>query len=87
MYEVHLSEHADIFLRKLDKHLSERITSRLKRLAETPIPTDAKFIMREGSDKIFRYRIGDYRALYKVKDNEKIVLIAKIGRASCRERV
>lgn len=81
MYEVHTSVMAQQFLNKLDKHIKDRIENRLKRLEENPIPTDSKFINRdEQGDKIFRYRIGDYRALYKVKDQEKIVLIAKIDK-------
>ncbi len=81
MYEVHTSVWAQEFLDKLDEHIKNRIENRLKRLAENPIPSDCKFIGRdEQGDKIFRYRIGDYRALYKVKDQEKIVLIAKIDK-------
>ncbi len=80
MYEVHLSNRADRFLNKLDQHINERIKERLKKLEETPIPKDSKFITREGNDKVFRYRIGDFRALYKVKDAEKIVLIAKVDK-------
>ncbi len=61
--------------------IKERIIDRLKRLAEIPIPSDTKFIERdEYGDKIFRYRIGDYRALYKIKEIEKIVLITKIDK-------
>ena len=80
LYQVHLSDRADKFLSKLDKHISERIKERLKKLSEVHIPKDAKFITREGNDKIFRYRVGSFRALYKVKDEEKIVLIAKIDK-------
>lgn len=81
MYEVHLSEKAAQFLHKLDNHIRERIEERLKRLRENPVPSDAKFIERdEQNDKIFRYRIGDFRALYKVKYAERIVLIAKIDK-------
>ena len=80
MYHVDLSQKADKFLQKLDVYISERIKERLRRLSEIPIPSDAKFIGREEGDKIFRYRIGDFRALYKVKDNEKIVLIVKIDK-------
>ncbi len=69
------------FLNKLDNHIKDRIENRLKKLGENPIPTDSKFINRdEQGDKIFHYRIGDYRALYKVKVKEKIVLIAKIDK-------
>lgn len=80
MHEVHLSDSTDKFLGKLDKHISERIKKRLKKLGETPVPKDAKFITRENNDKVFRYRIGDFRALYKVKGAEKIVLIAKVDK-------
>lgn len=81
MHEVHLSQNAARFLNKLDNHIRLRIEERLKRLAGIPIPSDAKFIERDDfSEKVFRYRIGDYRALYKVKDVEKIVLITKIDK-------
>ena len=80
MHEIHWSERANKFLSKLDKHISHRIKEKLKRLGEIPIPKDAKFITRAGKDKVFRYRIGDFRALYKVKESEKIVLIAKIDK-------
>lgn len=80
MFAVELSQHAQKFLDKLDKHIRERIEERLKRLGENPIPTDAKFICRANGDKVFRYRIGDYRALYKVKETERVVLIAKIDK-------
>ena len=80
MYSVELSQKADKFLEKLDNHIRDRLEERLKRLGEEPVPSDAKFICRDNGDKVFRYRIGDYRALYKVKDNEKIVLNAKIDK-------
>ena len=66
----------------LDHHLKERIENRLKKLAENPVPSDAKFVGRDEGEKIFRYRIGDYRALYKVKEDMKIVLVAKIDKRS-----
>ncbi len=80
MYSVELSQKAQKFLEKLDKHISQRIEERLRNLGPNPVPSDSKFIKREDNDKIFRYRIGDYRALYKIKDAEKIVLVAKIDK-------
>ncbi|MBI1969050.1 type II toxin-antitoxin system RelE/ParE family toxin [Candidatus Woesearchaeota archaeon] len=80
MYAVDLSERAQKFLEKLDDHIRQRIEDRLRRLSEQPVPSDAKFIGREKGDKVFRYRIGDYRALYKVKEAENIVLVAKIDK-------
>ncbi len=78
MYFIELSQKAQKFLEKLDLIRRNRIENRLRNLKDNPVPSDAKFIYRDNGDKVFRYRIGDYRALYKVKDKEKIVLIAKI---------
>jgi len=80
VYSVELSQNAQKFLEKLDKHISQRIEDRLRNLSNNSVPSDSKFIKREGNDKIFRYRIGDYRALYTIKDAEKIVLVAKIDK-------
>jgi len=80
MYEVHLSQNAQKFLDKLQQDIQERITERLKNLKENPVPSDAKFIGRENNDKIFRYRIGNFRALYKLKENENTILISKIDK-------
>ena len=62
MLEVHLSDNANKFLDKLGSDIRQRVIARLRKLGENPIPKDAKFLMREGEDKIFRYRIGDFRA-------------------------
>ena len=80
MYSVELSQKSQKFLEKSDNNISQRIEDRLKNLAENPFPADAKFIYRDKGDKVFRYRIGDYRALYKVKDTEKIILVTKIDK-------
>ncbi len=79
--EVHLSRRADKFLEKLDGPVRKRILEKLKKLADEPVPSNAKFITRDHkNDKVFRYRIGKYRALYKVKNNEETVLITKIDK-------
>lgn len=80
MYSVELSQNSAKFLEKIGMHISDRIKERLKLLSVNPVPSDSKFITRDGSDKVFRIRIGDFRALYKTKDKKKIVLIAKIDK-------
>ena len=80
MYFVELSVKAQDFLEKLDKDSRERIEKRLKSLENNPIPSDTKFIGRDNNEMVFRYRIGKFRALYKVKEVQKIILIAKIDK-------
>lgn len=79
-YEVHLSQRSFKFIEKLNKVQGDRIVEKLKELANDPYPTDSKFITRHEGDKVFRIRIGDWRALYKIKEDDKIVLITKIDK-------
>jgi len=80
MYFVDLSQRAQKFLNKLDSHIKERIEDTLRRLENNPVPSDAKFIGRESGEKVFRYRIGDYRALYSLDETKKIILVIKIDK-------
>lgn len=78
---MELSSDSTSFLEKLDNFLRDRIEKRLKNLTNNPISSDSKFITRDkDGESIFRYRIGNYRALYKVKEKQKIVLVTKIDK-------
>ena len=80
MHFVELSIKAQKFLGKLSGEIKERIKKSLKRLEMNPAPSDSKFIGRDNGEMVFRYRIGKFRALYKVKEKDKIVLIIKIDK-------
>jgi len=80
MFSLDFSENAKRFLKKLDKHIQERIIKRLENLQSNPVPSDAKFIGRDKREKVFRYRIGDYRALYILNEKDKIILVTKIDK-------
>lgn len=80
MYSVELSQKAYKFFKGLDNYLQERIRSGLKKLEVNPIPSDVKFVGRHEGEKVFRFRIGDYRDLYKVKEDRKIILVTKIDK-------
>ncbi len=74
MYFVELSVRAQEFLDKLNDDVRERIEKRLKNLENNPVPSDSKFTGRDCGEMVFRYRIGKFRALYKVKETQKIFL-------------
>jgi mRNA interferase RelE/StbE len=84
MYSLDFSNQAKNFLKRLDKQDVDRILNRLDNLENDPFPSDAKFIGRDNGEMVFRYRIGKFRALYKVKEKQKIVLVTKIDK---RDRV
>ena len=84
MYFAELSVKAQEFLNKLDNNTKERIEKRLKNLENNPVPSDSKFIGRDNNEMVLRYRIGKFRALYRIKEVQKIVLVTKIDK---RDRV
>ena len=82
-FRVLASPRVEHFLSRLDTHLRQRIRDRLKRLRQNPIPSDARFIgRRPNGHRVFRYRIGDYWALYEVIDQDRVVLLIKIDKRS-----
>ena len=80
MYSIELSVRVQKFLNRLDYLIKKRIEERLKKLKDNPVPSDTKFVGRYKGEKIFRYRIGDYGALYKIKENQNIILITKLDK-------
>ena len=80
MYFIELSQNAQKFLDKIDFELKNRIEKTLKRLESNPVPSDAKFLGRQKDEKIFRYRIGKYRALYLIDEKNKTILVTKIDK-------
>ncbi len=76
MYATSLSKQAEKFIKKSEKELAKRIIAKIAKLETEPVPTDAKTI--EGSNKTFRIRVGKYRILYQIYNDQKEILIAKI---------
>lgn len=75
-YKILLSPKANNFLKKLDKKDKERIENKLRDLredSELGKPLTGKL------SGLWSLRIGDYRVLYQIKDNELVILVLKIG--------
>ena len=81
MLNLEFSSKSRKFLKILDKVAWERITEKIKFLQEDPFPTDAKRVVGR-KEKTFRIRVGDYRILYVVFFNEKLLFISKVDKRS-----
>ena len=69
------------FLKSLDKHILRRIVNKIdETLSENPVPHDAKPLV--GKHGVFRIRIGDYRALYRINHLETKVIVIDIDKRS-----
>ncbi len=76
MHEVLLAPAAEKDLDKLPKSLFTRVTKELKSLAENPRPRGSRKIVGSMSD--WRVRVGDYRIVYEIRENEKEIRVMRI---------
>lgn len=76
IYKVLLSPKARDFLKKLDKQIKDRIENKLKDLANNP--ELGKPLVGQLS-RLWSLRIGDYRAIYQIKNSELLILVLNIG--------
>jgi mRNA interferase RelE/StbE len=79
-WTVRLSDDAKRDLQKLDKTLQKRITSfLLDRLQTTDNPRITGKALQGRFSGLWRYRVGDFRLLCRIEDNELIILVIEIG--------
>lgn len=76
-YRVQRTRSADKALAKIPARDRLRIEAAVALLAETPRPPRA--VTLAGSSDDWRVRVGDYRIVYRVRDDELLILIITIG--------
>jgi mRNA interferase RelE/StbE len=63
-------------LHRIDPQMLPQIMEAIRRLANEPRPSGTRKLA--GSEQAYRIRIGDYRAVYTVDDEQKIVSIDRV---------
>ena len=76
MFEVRVEENAEKFLKKLDETTKKRIIKKLKDLETNP---ELGKPLTANLAGLWSLRIGDYRAIYQIRNNELIILVLQIG--------
>ncbi|MEM3883152.1 MAG: type II toxin-antitoxin system RelE/ParE family toxin [Candidatus Methanomethyliaceae archaeon] len=76
-FKVLLHKKADEFLRRIGLEDKRRIVEKLKQLEDFPA-IRLNVVKIAGEANTFRLRVGKYRALFKVYEQEKIIVVAKI---------
>ena len=80
MYKLIFAKRALKELKSMDPHISSLIIGWLeKNIDGTNNPRKRGKALVGDKNNIWRYRIGDYRALCEIVDNEVIVYALKIG--------
>jgi len=84
VYRLEVSPTADRDLEKLKGRIIrqdfERLRDAVRGLAEEPRPHGVRKI--KGEERTYRIRVGSYRVVYEVYDNDNLVLILQVARRS-----
>jgi mRNA interferase RelE/StbE len=67
------------------KHLDRSVIRRILDKVEKTLAQDPKGLGKPLTGHfagLWRYRIGDYRVIYKIADREILILVARIGHRS-----
>ncbi len=76
MYSIQIEKSAEDFLRKLEKKDAEIILNKIYSIRENPF----RYLKRLQGEKLWRLRIGDYRAIVDVIISMNKIIVLRIGR-------
>jgi mRNA interferase RelE/StbE len=72
-YEIIITKSIQKQLDNLPHNIQERVYEKIAQLAEEPRPDGV--VKLKGYDNEYRIRIGDYRLVYEIQDEQLIVLL------------
>ncbi|MGH2560068.1 MAG: type II toxin-antitoxin system RelE family toxin [Thermomicrobiales bacterium] len=76
-YRIEFSRQARRHFDDLPARIKARIAPRIDALAENPRSPGCQHLA--GPDDLYRIRVGDYRAIYRIEDDILHVLVVRIG--------
>ncbi len=75
-YKVFIERNAEKDFRKIPKTIQKKVISAIIKLKTNPKPRNVKKI--SGSENYYRIRVGDYRIVYEIDDEEKKVNVFRV---------
>ena len=75
MYSIQIEKNAEDFLKKLQKKDAEIILNKIYLIRGNPF----RFLKRLQGEKLWRLRIGDYRAIVDVIVSMNKIIVLRIG--------
>ncbi|MFH1358413.1 MAG: type II toxin-antitoxin system RelE/ParE family toxin [archaeon] len=75
MFQIELTETSKDFLKKLQKKDAEIILNKIYSIKENPY----RFLKRLQGEKLWRLRVGDYRAVVDVIVSMNKIIVVRIG--------
>lgn len=75
MFEIIIKPSAEKQLDRLPGNIRARVLAVLEELRSDPRP--AGVVKLQGDDNLWRIRVGDYRIIYEISDDQLIVLVLR----------
>jgi mRNA interferase RelE/StbE len=77
-YQLKLHRDVEKQLRRIPKKFQERLVETMRSFRNDPRPHGSEHLQ----DELYRVRIGNYRIVYAIFDDEVVVVVCKVGRRS-----
>jgi mRNA interferase RelE/StbE len=75
-FEILFKSSAAKEFRNLPQDIKKRVITKIDLLSSNPFPKDVKKL--KGKNDYYRLRIGYYRIVYELNQNDKIIMITRI---------
>lgn len=79
MYRVEFDRRAQKELAKLPHIVQGRVVAAIDSLAEEPRPAGCRSV-KDAPGGTYRVRVGDYRIIYIVLDDEQVIIVSRVGK-------
>lgn len=77
MYRLEVERQAQKALARLPRDIQQRIEAKIDSLAEDPRPAGCEPV-QDAPKGTYRARVGRYRVIYVVLDDEQVAIVAKV---------
>lgn len=79
-YRVELAPAAQRDLRRLPTQVQSRLAAPIQSLAQSPRPPGVRKV--QGQETTWRIRVGPYRVVYDIYNDQELVVVFKVDRRS-----
>jgi mRNA interferase RelE/StbE len=76
-YRIEFVKQAAKQFKALPTQEQQRLQYKIDALAIEPRPSGV--VKLAGEEDLYRIRVGDYRIIYRIQDNQFLILVVKIG--------
>jgi mRNA interferase RelE/StbE len=80
-YQIRIGKRVRKEMARLPRQDQARVLSAIKALAENPRPAGCNPV-KAAEKGTYRVRVGDYRVVYVVLDDELVIIVARVARRS-----